>query len=284
MNFDCLSLWSPWEPSLASLPSLGEDAHSAHCSTSQTPTSHLVINLHQLVLGGVSGRSLVIPGIHGGFGLSRVVREATFKFMRWRPQGVPGDFFDKFHVWSQWQLTIWLGRALATPIRPSGGDGAVNLRKQSTCFKRLVRNKISTSWGRCQMPSEVLHGLQRRSSSCELSSPPLSLSIVELITWADSRASCNNQRNRVLFPAVRLLYYKTKSNRIQSVRPPTFSFWVRCGSTSICDGIFRCASLLIFVFNCYSPESTSENELVQYIVKCQILMSNVRCQMSKVKC
>ena len=96
MNFDCLSLWSPWEPSLASLPSLGEDAHSAHCSTSQTPTSHLVINLHQLVLGGVSGRSLVIPGIHGGFGLSRVVREAPFKFMRWRPQGVPGDFLTNF--------------------------------------------------------------------------------------------------------------------------------------------------------------------------------------------
>ena len=28
------------------------------------------------------------------------------------------------------ELTIWLGRALATFIRPSGGEGALNLRKQ----------------------------------------------------------------------------------------------------------------------------------------------------------
>ena len=153
-----------------------------------------------------------------------------------------------------------------------------------------MRNKISTSWGRCQMPSEVLHGLQRRSSSCELSSP-LSSSIVELITWADSRASCNNQRNRVLFPAVTLLYYKTKSNRIQSVRPPTFSFWVRCGSTSILM-VFLDALANWFLSSIAIPQNPSVKMNWSNIlsnVKCKKLnvngqMLKVKCKMLKVKC
>ena len=47
------------------------------------------------------------------------------------------------------ELTIWLGRALATFIRPSGGEGALNLRKQLIFFGgnrdniiRLMEDKV----------------------------------------------------------------------------------------------------------------------------------------------
>ena len=45
-------------------------------------------------------------------------------------------------IHKQWlnirQCTIWLGRALATPIRPSGGEGAANLTKVFILKKHLL--------------------------------------------------------------------------------------------------------------------------------------------------
>ena len=35
-------------------------------------------------------------------------------------------------------------------------------------------------------------------------------------------------------------YLSITWNRIRSLRPPTYIFWVRCDYTSICDGVFPC--------------------------------------------